>query len=321
MVVFGFLDSHTLLSSFSSVRLDNFVYTKESMEQVHHILLPEGTVQLTFASNRMWIHTRLIALLDQVFDESTEVALSELGFANGMVYTNRKTDRVIAGDSSETSATASIPTDDWPFLYLEKPTIPKHYLMFIALATILGFASLLLLPRGERQIRFPYFFLGAGFFLIETSNIVSLSLLYGSTWYVNVVVFTGILVLVLLGNLTSHLVTKPRINLYIALITASIALAFFVPISALLSIESGVLRTVSAVFVFLGPVYFAALIFATLIKSEKNLYQAYGSNVLGAVVGGVCEYLSLVMGFKFLLAITLAFYLAVFLQLRKKGSP
>ena len=34
IVVFGFLDSHRLLSSFSSVRLDNFIYTHEAMAEV-----------------------------------------------------------------------------------------------------------------------------------------------------------------------------------------------------------------------------------------------------------------------------------------------
>ncbi|KJR41881.1 Spermine synthase, partial [Candidatus Magnetoovum chiemensis] len=48
-IVFGFLDSHTLLSSFSSLRLDNFVYTKQSMEKTKELLLPEGRVFLTFA--------------------------------------------------------------------------------------------------------------------------------------------------------------------------------------------------------------------------------------------------------------------------------
>jgi hypothetical protein len=86
----------------------------------------------------------------------------------------------------------------------------------------------------------------------------------------------------------------------------------------LLGIQSPALRAFAAVFVFLGPVYFAACIFATLIKEEKNFYQAYGSNVLGAVVGGVCEYFSLLLGFKMLLIIVLAFYLAAYFFLKFK---
>lgn len=40
-----------------------------------------------------------------------------------------------------------------------------------------------------------------------------------------------------------------------------------------------------------------------VIKQEKELYQTYGSNLLGAIIGGACEYISLVTGIKFLLGI------------------
>ena len=44
LIVFGFLDSLTLFSSMSSVRLDNFVYTKESFEEVKNRLTDKGMV-------------------------------------------------------------------------------------------------------------------------------------------------------------------------------------------------------------------------------------------------------------------------------------
>jgi len=72
--------------------------------------------------------------------------------------------------------------------------------------------------------------------------------------------------------------------------------------------------------VFLGPVYFGGLIFARLIQNEPRLYEAYGSNVLGAVLGGTMEYVSLTLGFQFLLAVALLFYLLVFVLLRRAGA-
>jgi SAM-dependent methyltransferase len=324
LVVFGFLDSHRLLSSFSSVRLDNFVYTRESLEQVKRILEPGGKVYLTFASNRSWIHHRLVGLLDQVFGGETKIYSAET-YVNGIVYANAKArapgeDRAAAVPGKAAAravgqAPVVLATDDWPFLYLREPTIPAHYRLFILVVLVLGFASLGFLPRGERRIRLPYFFLGAAFFLIETSNVISLSLLYGSTWTVNVLVFTGILALILLGNLTSARLPRPYLKLTFALLAASLFLAWLTPTSALLSIRSAALTAVAGVVVFLGPVYFASLIFAALIKDEENLYQAYGSNLLGAVVGGACEYASLMFGFKFLLLITFGFYLAAFVML------
>jgi SAM-dependent methyltransferase len=322
LVVFGFLDSHTLLSSYSSVRLDNFVYTRESFNQVKQILLPGGKVYVTFASNKVWIHERLIFLLNEIFDYQTVATRDNLGYANGFVYANGKTSQMLRQPDkhNKPDLSANVPRDNWPFLYLRKPTIPKHYIFLICFIMIYGLASLLLLPKGQRRLRLPYFFLGAAFFLIETSNVISLSLLFGSTWYVNIVVFTGILTLVLMGNLTSYLITKPRIKVYFCLLTVCILVAFAVPTYWLLAIDSSFLRGFTASAVFLGPVYFASLIFATLIKEEKNLFQAYGSNVLGAVVGGACEYLSLIFGFKFLAILTLVFYFAAYTMIRKTDT-
>jgi spermidine synthase len=321
-VVFGFLDSHTLLTSFSSVRLDNFVYTKEAMEQVKRLLLPGGLVCVTFASNRPWIHQRILSLLDQVFESETILGYPDPpGYANGIVYLNFKSPLPSFAPAKETAPTGyTVPTDDWPFLYLEKAGIPAHYWLFVTLAVGMGFAALLILPRAERRVRLPYFCLGAAFFLIETSNIVSLSLLFGSTWVVNVTVFTGILLLVLMGNLASTRLRMRQLPVIMAVLGVSIGVAYAVPTSQLLRFESWGLRAVAGAVIFLGPVFFASLVFALLIRDEKNLAQAYGSNILGAVVGGAMEYLSLIFGFKFLLGVTLAFYLITFLLLARSGA-
>ncbi len=132
------------------------------------------------------------------------------------------------------------------------------------------------------------------------------------------VVFAGILVLILAGNLTSYFITKPKLSVCVLFLVLNIVLAYLTPPAALLGVTNPLLRAASAILIFLGPVYFASLIFAFLIKGEENMYQAYGSNILGAVVGGVCEYTSLIFGFKFLLLITLVFYLLAYLSLDAK---
>jgi SAM-dependent methyltransferase len=319
LVVFGFLDSHTLLSSFSSLRLDNFVYTRESFEQVERLLLPGGRVEVTFASNRPWLHQRFVRLMDTVFDHDTVVAQDLVGYANGRIYSNARAGEgppPVRRDPAALPAVV-VPTDDWPFLYLRQPTLPGHYVVFALLALALAPLSLLLLPRGQRRVRLPYFFLGAAFFLIETSNVVRLSLLCGSTWYVNTLVFAGILALVLLGNLTAARLRQPRLELVFLLLAGSIAVAHVVPTAWLLVIDSIGLRMAAGAILYLAPVYFAGVVFALVIRDEPQLGEAYGSNILGAVTGGVCEYLSLLYGLNFLSALILAFYLAVFLLLRR----
>ena len=44
VIVFGTLDSQTLLSGMSSVRLDNYVYTVESFRSAREALKPDGTL-------------------------------------------------------------------------------------------------------------------------------------------------------------------------------------------------------------------------------------------------------------------------------------
>jgi SAM-dependent methyltransferase len=306
LVVFGFLDSHTLLSSFSSVRLENFVYTRESLEHVRRILRPGGKVAITFASNRNWIHQRMVALLNEVFARRTLLAREQHrpAYTNGIVYQSYRLPPETSGDAGS----VIVPDDDWPFLYLRS----------LALVVLLALGSLLLLPRGERRLRLPYFFLGAAFFLLETGNVVSLSLLYGSTWIVNVVVFGGILLLVLLGNLTcSRAESRDLLMPAFVLLVASLALSLLLRPAMLLQIEQPLLRGAAAVAVFLGPVYFAAIIFARLIRNEQHLAAAYGSNLLGTMVGGASEYLSMLLGFRFLGALVLLFYGVVFLLLAR----
>jgi SAM-dependent methyltransferase len=313
LVVFGFLDSHRLLSAFSSVRLDNFIYTLEGMREVRRLLAPGGRAALSFASNERWIHERLLSLLDGAFERPTAFFVEPTGYANGVLYLNQKTEPAPVSRRG-----ALVPSDDWPFLYLRERAIPRHNLLFLALAMALSAAALLLLPSGERRLRLPYFFLGAAFFLLETSNVVRMALLYGSTWWVNTIVFAGILLLVLLSNLVAARFRVP-LHACLALVALLILAAALVPSEALLTLPAWP-RALAAVVVFLGPVFFGGLVFARLIESETRLYEAYGSNVLGAVVGGTAEYLSLVLGFRFLLALALAFYLAVFLLLRRSAA-
>ncbi len=320
-IVYGFLDSHTLLSSFSSVRLDNFVYTQEAMRQAKNILEPGGKIYLTFATNRPWIHLRLIHLLDSVFDFPTQVhAESKYNYSNGMIYENGKAPASMQPAERKIDPLAEkvkLSTDDWPFLYMKEPSLPAHYVIFICMALALSFSALWLLPKNERSINFKYFFMGAGFFLVETGNIVKLSLLYGSTWVVNVTVFTGVLVFILLGNLVSTWIKGEPYHRLFLFLFGSAAASYFVAPAELLTVASPGLQAVAAVALFLGPIFFASLIFAKLIAREPKLYEAYGSNLLGAMVGGAAEYLSILMGFRFLTIAAVVFYFLAYLCIQR----
>ena len=121
---------------------------------------------------------------------------------------------------------------------MREAVIPNHYRIFMVMVIVMGVAALFLLPAGERKLKLPYFFMGAGFFLIETNNVIALSLLYGSTWVVNVLVFTGILLLILLGNLTCMLMERPRFPLVFALLFVNLAAAYVISPADFLKIDS-----------------------------------------------------------------------------------
>ena len=68
-------------------------------------------------------------------------------------------------------------------------------------------------------------------------------------------------------------------------------------------------------FLFFLFVFVASLIFARLIRHETSFYAAYGSNLLGAMVGGAAEYLSLVFGLQSLVLLSALFYGLAFFTL------
>jgi hypothetical protein len=53
-------------------------------------------------------------------------------------------------------------------------------------------------------------FMGAAFLLLETKNIIQFALLFGTTWFVNSLVFAGVLVAVYLAVETARRVRLPR---------------------------------------------------------------------------------------------------------------
>ena len=54
--------------------------------------------------------------------------------------------------------------------------------------------------------------------------------------------------------------------------------------------------------------FFAGVIFAVSFRASKQPDQDFGANIAGAVVGGFAEYLSMLLGFQYLLLVAIGFY-------------
>ena len=164
------------------------------------------------------------------------------------------------------------------------------------------------IPEARSRVPSLFFFgMGAGFLLLETQVVSRLALYFGTTWQVNGIVIAAILSALLLANAVIERQPRPWPR-YVTLtgILVGIAAAYFVPFSRIPG--SAALVGSFAAVVFAIPIFFAGLLFASEFRAADSPAAALGANMLGAVVGGLLENLSLIIGMKALLLIAAALY-------------
>jgi spermidine synthase len=214
----------------------------------------------------------------------------------------------IAPARVDTEGIDRLPSDDWPFLYLRDRAIPALNLRSIGLLALLSIGVLYMFrPAAGGKPNWQMFFLGAGFLLFETKSVVHLALLFGSTWVVNSVAFFAILVVVLASNVFVLKVKPTRLWMYYALLFATLAADTLVPVSTFLSLP-GSQKVIASCLVIFVPIFFAGVVFAMVFQRSDQPNVDFGSNVAGAMLGGLAESLSLVIGFNDVLMVALAFY-------------
>ena len=227
----------------------------------------------------------------------------------------------IAPASVETSGITRLPSDDWPFLYLREARIPSLNLRSMAL---IGGLSLIILyavaPVRRVRPNWQMFFLGAGFMLLETKGVVHMALLFGSTWLVNSVVFFAILVMILASNIFVLLVKPQKLWPYYLLLSAALLVNILVPMSRFLALPGWGKVAVSCAVIF-APISFAGIVFGTSFRDSRQPDVDFGSNIAGAILGGLAENLSLMIGFNYLLVIALAFYVLSAVLRRQVSIP
>jgi hypothetical protein len=202
----------------------------------------------------------------------------------------------------------TVPTDDWPFLYLREPRIPAINLRGMVLVAVLSLVILLAFaPVRRARPDGRMFFLGAGFMLLETKGVVHMALLFGATWMVNSIVFFAILSMILVSNLYVLAMRPRRLETYYALLLAALLFESVIPMDNFLALPGLSKVVVSCAVVFL-PVFFAGVIFATAFRSSERPDVDFGSNIAGIIMGGLSENLSLVLGFNHLLWVAMGYY-------------
>jgi len=321
LIVFALPDSLTLVSTSAGIRLESFLFTDEAFLSVKNHLSEDGVFVLYNYYREPWLVSKIAAMLHATFGNDVLVERYAGTTANAATFATGPGVAALAGlGVNGVSAIADraprAATDDWPFLYLREPGLPQHYV--VALAAVLIWGTLLV-GRGAQRSgtsfrRFsPHFFvLGIAFLLLETRSIVTFSLLFGTTWLVNALVFFAVLASVLLAILVTRFLPRhPAKYLYAALL-GSVVIAYLLPPASLL-IEPPTLRYAAAAALAFAPIFFANLVFSYSFRDTRTADMAFASNLLGAMVGGAVEYLALITGYQALLLVVGALYIAALL--------
>jgi drug/metabolite transporter (DMT)-like permease len=214
-------------------------------------------------------------------------------------------------------------TDDYPFPYAQGWGLSTFYVVSLALL-LLGSAFAIRrfghVQMADARRYLDLFFMGAAFLLLETKSIVQFALLFGTTWLVNSLVFTGILISVLLAIEVAERVERLRPGLLYSALLVSLGVAWFISPEQLLGL-SPVTRFFAATTITFAPIFFANLIFAERFRSVGSSTTAFGINILGAILGGVLEYGSVVLGYRELTLLVALAYTAAYLLRPAQGAP
>ncbi|HEX2029784.1 MAG TPA: spermidine synthase [Actinomycetota bacterium] len=323
LILFALPDSLTLVGG-TAIRLESYLFTVEAFEEVREHLNPGGAFS-AYNYYRPVVFRRYAHQLDLVFGRPPCVDRGqEQGRRTQAVMTVGVDGDAIrcASPLQETAAPPEPATDDHPFPYLQGRAIPSNYLW--ALGLVLASSVGLVRAASGRLARMrgylDLFFMGAAFLLLETKNVVQFALLFGTTWFVNALVFAGILLAVLGAIEVARRSRLPRPAFLYAALGAALAVAFVVPSQALLALPVAP-RFVAATALAFAPVFLANVIFAQRFRDVGSSVVAFGANLLGAMVGGVLEYGSLVVGFRGLLLWAAALYGLAFLFGRRHLRP
>jgi spermidine synthase len=335
VIIFGLLDA-PLQAGAANVHLDNYVYTRESLRRARELLADNGVLVLTFERIMSFLPERMLETCREVFRHDPVnfyIPTTTYGWGGVMFVIAEDQDKVkaqiaanprLAAQVARWQADYSIPqtgevgviSDDWPYLYLQKPGIPILYILFAGLMVLLFFRGLRRLKtpgllRSQAPSRWHFFFLGAAFMLLETQNISKAAVVLGNTWWVNAVIISGILALILLANLIAARFPGLPLGPVYALLVGSCLALYFVDLSRFAFLPYAG-KVVVVGLLTSWPMLFSGIVFIRSFAAVPAKDEALGANLFGALVGGLLQAVTFLTGIKALLVIVAAFYLVAF---------
>lgn len=326
VVAYGLLDSHTLLSHASSVRLDSFVYTVEGLREARSRLKENGVLSLSFAVIDDALGVKIYRMMQQAFDGKAPYCIFA-DYDSSVIFIQSKNgdlrlprDVLSASGFVERSRvyamsdkTVDVSVDDWPFLYMPRRIYPLSYLPMFGLVILASFLlSCSFLSERPRVSHLPFFFLGAGFMLVETKAITELGLTFGNTWQVIAVAIAGILIMSFLSNSVVQWFHWRGTFWTHLLVLAALSAGWWIARAGGLP-STAVGRTGTAL-LLTCPIFFSGLVFSSLLFKESSVSSCMAANLLGAMCGGILEYNSMYFGFRFLYLLAMGLYALSFVS-------
>lgn len=331
VISFGLLDSHTA-TTMMNARLDHYVYTRESFRQARALLSEGGVMTVHFAAPKPFVADRLATVFREVFGEEPIafwMPATRLGWGGVMLVSgNLESVRELLVQRPElalpvqqferqttfdlTYSTASA-TDDWPYLYLERPGIPLIFFLMAGLMFLLFLRSLRhwearTVLSGWDTDHWHFFFLGAAFLLLEVTNISRAAVVLGNTWLVNAVIVGGVLAMILVANLIASLFRVLPMRTFYLLLCTSCLVLYFTDLVRLNTLSYPLKATAAGLLASL-PMLFSGIVFIRSFAQTSRKDEALGANLFGALAGALLHSISFVIGVKGVLLIVGLLYI------------
>lgn len=325
LIVYALIDSLTRISASGNLRLENYLFTREAFESAARRLKPDGLFVVYNYFREPWLRNKIAATAEAAFDHPSTVFVLPVKMELALITNGGRmaTDegREVAAHGEEVrSDGGNLATDDWPFLYLRERGFPDIYIWPCLAALAFGAIALRWSGGGLAPNHAGFFLLGAGFMLLETVGIARMSLLFGTTWTSNAIVFTAILLLAWLANLAVAALPRMWAGRLDAWLPFPLLLSFlgvyFAPMEWLGGLPETA-RMLIAGGICLLPIFFAGILFSVHFSRVTSPDGAYAANLFGALAGGILEYASMSVGYANLILIGSAIYLAAILVFRR----
>jgi hypothetical protein len=132
---------------------------------------------------------------------------------------------------------------------------------------------------------------------------------------VNAIVFAAVLATIWVANFVVLRGRGPSLAACWPLLLVFVGLNFALPLDPVLALDGPVRVAVASLMIGL-PVFFAAICFSRLFAREAFTGYALGINLVGAMGGGLIEYVSMVIGMRSIRLLVLVVYLTAWLATR-----